>query len=51
MDATYEKKEEMIATRQEEEFKTRYKEWRGATHIEVNEDVWDALDFYMESEG
>jgi len=51
VDATYEKKEEIIADRQEEEFRTRYKEWRGTTHIEVNEEVWDALDFDMESVG
>lgn len=51
VDATHEKKEEIIATRQEEEFQTRYKEWRGTTHIEVNEEVWDALDFDMESVG
>jgi len=41
----------MIAARQEEEFQTRYKEWRGTTHIEVNEEVWEALDFDMESVG
>ncbi len=51
VDATHEKKEEMIATRQEEEFQARYKEWRGTTHIEVNEEVWDALDYDMESVG
>lgn len=51
MDATYEKKEEMIATRQEKEFQTRYKEWRGTTHIEVNEEIWNALDFDMKSVG
>ena len=51
VDATQERKEEMIATRQEEEFKTRYKEWRGTTHIEVNEEIWDALDFDMKSVG
>ncbi len=51
VDATYEKKEEMIAKRQEKEFQTRYKEWRGTTHIEVNEEVWDALDYEMESVG
>ena len=51
VDATYEKKEKMIATRQEEEFQTRYKEWRGTTHIEVNEEVWEALDFDMDSVG
>lgn len=51
VDATHEKKEEIIANRQEEEFQTMYKEWRGTTHIEVNEEVWDALDFDMESVG
>jgi len=51
VDATHERKEEMIATRQEKEFQTRYKEWRGTTHIEVNEEMWDALDFEMESVG
>ena len=51
MDATYEKKEEMIATRQEKEFQTRYKEWRGTTHIDVNEEIWNALDFDMKSVG
>ena len=50
-DATHEKKEEIIAVCQEEEFQTRYKEWRGTTHIEVNEEVWEALDFDMESVG
>ena len=51
VDATHEKKEEIIADRQVEEFQTRYKEWRGTTHIEVNEEIWDALDFEMESVG
>ena len=41
----------IIATRQEEEFRARYEEWRGLTHIEVNEEVWEALDFDMESVG
>lgn len=51
VDATLAVKEEIIAGRQEEEFQTRYKEWRGTTHIEVNEEVWEALDFDMESVG
>ena len=51
VDATQEKKEEMIAERQEEEFQTRYQEWRESIRIEVNEEVWDALDFDMESVG
>ena len=51
VDATYEKKEEMIAARQEEEFRARYKEWRELIRIEVNETIWDSLDFDMESVG
>lgn len=51
VDATHEKKEEMIATRQEEEFRARYEEWRETIRIEVNEKVWNALDFDMESVG
>lgn len=51
IDATHEKKEKIIATRQEEEFRTRYEEWRGLTRIEVNEEVWEELDFDMESVG
>jgi len=51
VDATHERKEEMIATRQEEEFRARYGEWRETIRIEVNEEVWDALDFDMESVG
>jgi len=51
IDATHEKKEQIIANRQEEEFRARYQEWRGLTHIEVNEEVWGALDFDMESVG
>ena len=45
IDATYKKKEEIIAARQEDEFWTRYEEWRGITHIEVNEDMWGVLGF------
>lgn len=51
IDATHEKKEAIIANRQEEEFQTRYQEWRELIPIEVNEKVWDALDFDMESVG
>ncbi len=51
VDATHEKKEAMIARRQEDEFQTRYKEWRGTTRIEVNEEIWNALDFDMKSVG
>lgn len=45
VDATHEKKEEIIAARQEEEFKNRYREWREATLIEINEEVWETLNF------
>lgn len=51
VDATYAKKEAIVAERQEKEFRTRYQEWRGSTHIEVNEPVWDALDFEVKSVG
>ena len=51
IDATYQKKEEIIAARQEEEFQARYQEWRSMTHIEVNEEMWGALDFDMDSVG
>lgn len=51
VDATHERKEEIIAARQEEEFRNRYKEWRESIRIEVNEEIWGALDFRMESVG
>ncbi len=51
VDATLARKEEIIANRQEDEFQARYKEWRDAIRIEVNEEVWDALDFDMKSVG
>jgi len=51
VDATHNKKEEMIAHRQEEEFQARYRDWRSGIRIEVNQEVWNALDFDMESVG
>lgn len=45
IDATHAKKEEIIASLQEEEFKTRYREWRENIHIEVNSAVWETLGF------
>lgn len=51
VDATHDKKEEMIAHRQEEEFQARYRDWRSGIRIEVNQEVWNALDFDMESVG
>ena len=44
-DATQAKKEEIISLRQEEEFKRCYEEWKEQIHIEVNEEVWDAIGF------
>ena len=38
--ATHEKKEQMIAERQEQEFKQRYQEWKQQTEIEVNREVF-----------
>lgn len=51
VDATHDKKEAMIAERQEKEFQARYREWRSGIRIEVNEEVWEVLDFDMESVG
>ena len=51
IDATHQKKEEIIAARLEEEFRNRYEEWKEITRIEVHEEVWEALDFDMESVG
>ncbi len=51
VDATHEKKEEMIAQRQEEEFKNRYQEWREIIPVEVHDEIWDVLSFDMESVG
>lgn len=45
VDATHEKKEQIIAKRQEAEFKQQYAEWRAQADIEVNESVWETVDF------
>ncbi len=50
-DATIAKKEELIAHRQEEEFKKLYEDWRGETKIEMNEVLWKAIGFDLEAEG
>ncbi len=50
-DATIAKKEELIALRQEEEFKKLYEDWRGETKIERNETIWKAIGFDLEAEG
>lgn len=48
MDATHEKKEKIIAERQKEEFKKRYAEWRAQAVIEVNEEVWNSVQFEID---
>ena len=50
-DATIAKKEELIALRQEEEFKKLYEDWRGEAEIEMNEVIWKAIGFDLEAEG
>ncbi|MBQ8547811.1 MAG: hypothetical protein IJ427_04860 [Lachnospiraceae bacterium] len=50
-DATIAKKEELIALRQEEEFKKLYEDWRGEANIEMNEVIWKAIGFDLEAEG
>lgn len=49
--ATHEKKEQIIAERQEQEFKQRYQEWKQQTEIEVNKEVWDSIGFHTDAEG
>lgn len=49
--ATHEKKEQIIAERQEQEFKQRYQEWKQQTEIEVNREVWDSIGFHTDAEG
>ena len=50
-DATIAKKEELIALRQEEEFKKLYEEWRGGAAVEMNDAIWEAIGFDLEAEG
>ena len=50
-DATIAKKEEMIAFRQEEEFKKLYEDWRGEAEVEMNEIIWKAIGFDLAAEG
>lgn len=47
VDATHEKKEKIIAKRQEQEFRQQYAEWRAQADIEVNEAVWNTVDFHI----
>ena len=44
-------KEEIIALRQEEEFKRCYEEWKTIIPIEVNQEVWDSIGFDMDAQG
>ncbi|MBR1740634.1 MAG: peptidylprolyl isomerase, partial [Lachnospiraceae bacterium] len=39
-DATYEKKEEIIAARQERMFKEKYSRWLGENEIEISKSFW-----------
>ncbi len=45
IDKTMEKKEEIIATRQEEAFENFYAQWRTETDIELNEEVWKTMNY------
>lgn len=45
VDATYEKKEEIISMRQEEDFQKKFEEWKQVIRIEINEEVWEKLEF------
>ncbi len=46
VDATQEKKEEMIEKRREEAFEALYEGWREATDVEVNSEIWDSIDVF-----
>lgn len=45
VDATHEKKEQMIAKRQQEEFMKQYEVWKRQTETEVNERLWNEVKF------
>lgn len=49
-DATLEKKEEIIAQRQNDTFKELYADWASDTKVSVNQKVWDELKFENGSE-
>lgn len=49
-DATIAKKEELIALRQEEEFKKLYEQWRGEAMIETDEAVWEVIGLDLNGE-
>lgn len=49
-DATIAKKEEMIALRQEEEFKKLYEQWRREAIIEMNETIWTVIGLDLATE-
>ena len=50
-DATHEKKEELIAAKQEEEFQKLYKDWKEETDVEINEEIWKAIGFETDAQG
>ncbi len=49
-DATLEKKEEIIAKRQDDTFKDLYADWVTDLNININEKVWGSMNFDSESE-
>ncbi len=49
-DATIAKKEELIALRQEEEFKKLYEQWRSEAIIETDEAVWEVIGLDLNGE-
>lgn len=48
IDKTLEKKEKIIATRQEEAFENFYAEWRSETDVKINEELWKNLNYLSE---
>lgn len=50
-DATHEKKEELIAIKQEEEFQKLYRTWKQETDVEINEEIWKAIGFETNAQG
>lgn len=49
-DATLEKKEEVIEERQDKYFQSLYKEWVKSYKVHVNDKVWNAMEFTMNSD-
>ncbi len=49
-DATLAKKEEIIKTRQDEDFQKLYDEWSTSVEITVNNEIWDTVSFVSTTE-